>query len=473
MNMRVLPRHWSIKNILLFYVALFILATDVLISIFSYQDAAHEIDELFDAQLAQSTRVLAGALSQQLVDWKRRSNQHPGPIIYQAWRYDQSDTSEDRYGHPYESKIYFQLWSADKVLKLHSASSPLLAYAPWEKGFHTIEIEGETWRAFTLYLEQIDHWLISGEKYEIRNELVTKISGRLILIHAILTPLILVLIWIAVTLAFRRLDRISQQIKKRSTKNLSPISVKDAPIELTPLLEAINGLFKKIRKSWERQENFTANAAHELRTPLAAIKVHAQSMEYVDTIQEAKETSKEINGIVNQCTHLVEQLLELARQDQLQMAKSAVNVSELINECCTDLQQDALNKALLFENEIEEDAVIQGHAKSLSIMFKNIISNAIKFTPDKGKIHIRVAVENDKVLISIEDSGMGISESDVGKIFKRFHRSDDAANTSGAGLGLSIVKTIVDNHDGLIQALRSEDLGGAKIMIEFEAYTQR
>jgi len=459
----------SVRATLIASITLLILVSDVLIGFYSFKDSERQISELFDAQLSQSTRLLAGALTQDYLEWESEGEKSSGPLVYYEFEktnlINNANKPDSFIPQKFENKIYFQLWSHDKKLKLHSKNSPIYAYAPWEKGFHTITIDNEKWRAFTVYLENSNHWLISAEKYEIRSDLIKKVSTRIFIIQSFLTPIILILGFLIIHYSFKRIGKISHEIEARNPRDLSPIKIKKTPYEISSLVNALNSLLGKLRKSQSFQEEFTSNAAHELRTPLSAIKLHAQTLKYADSIHEAKEAALSIDKGVNDCIALVEKLLEIARQDIKQYKYSMVDVNKVILEHISRFRDQFSDKSINIESKLSDNCMVFGDSESLSILFRNLIENAFKYTPNNGRIYIETTMK-EFAMIKIEDSGPGIKPSERNKVFRRFHRSDNVNKIEGTGLGMSIVKAIMDNHEGKIELTESKSLGGALIKIK-------
>ncbi|HRQ47708.1 MAG TPA: sensor histidine kinase N-terminal domain-containing protein, partial [Rhodocyclaceae bacterium] len=266
-----------------------------LLSLKSYHDAQHEIEELFDAQLAQSARLIAGMVGRDMSQAERAALQQALDDAVSA-PYDRTR------GHRYESKLAFQVLDDAGLVLLHSASAPpgLLAHllrqaAPAEAttlpeaplvlsdlatslpGYHDVPVDRLGWRVFVLQDLRDGLWVLVGEREDVRGELVGSITLRSLVPDLVGLPLIAVLVWLAIGWGLQPLQRMAALIKAREPESLTPLLLTPLPRELEPVVAALNRLLSQLDTLLEREKRFLADAAHELRTPLAVLRIHAQN----------------------------------------------------------------------------------------------------------------------------------------------------------------------------------------------------
>ncbi|MFH1495976.1 MAG: ATP-binding protein [Pseudomonadota bacterium] len=424
----------SLRAKLLLLLLAIISAAWIVTAGFIYFDAHHEIDELFDAQLAQSAQVLLAQAGHDLKDAREDD--------------DGIATEIAGAGHKYERKIAFQIWDEQERLLLRSASAPAEPLAARKRGFADSMIEGKPWRVFTQHDEDGEIRVQIGERHEVRNELAASVALRLLLPLGIALPVLALLIWFAVGKGLSPLRRIGSEVAQRDPANLAPLEERTAPAEITPLLHALNALLGRLDTALESERRFTADAAHELRTPLAALKIQAQVARRAENeVQRTAALDNLILG-VDRATHLIGQLLTLARLEPT--GGSAVlmadcDLAALARQTLADLAPAALDKEIGLDLSGPDSAMIKGNADMLGILLRNLVDNAIRYTPRHGLVNVILTVEQGRARLEVTDSGPGIPEQERGRVFGRFYRilGSDAA---GSGLGLSIVKRIADLH---------------------------
>lgn len=417
-----------------------------------YKDTRYEVQELFDAQLAQSARVIqAQALYaidkidvneiQQIINTQslimQSSNNHDEYIE------EEEDTP---YGHRYERKIAFQIWNDKKVNILHSAAAPTVplsrkALSPHNRGYHDEVINETLWRVFSLWDLNNKYMIQVGERYDVRDELVTKISRKMIMPSLIALPLMALLIWIAIGKGLKPLIKASREISRRDPGFLQPIELGPLPDEIRPLAESLNKLLYRLAEALEKERQFTDDAAHELRTPLAALKTQAQVALRSVNEQEKDTAIKQIITGVDRATHLVQQMLTFARlnPEKIQLSLHKINIYNEIADIIAQHASHAIKKNINLSLEGDMNLSIMSEQACLTSLIGNLLDNAIKYTPEDGNISIKISSDNDKVMVTIMDSGTGIPESSQKRIFDRFYRVL-GTKTSGSGLGLAIVK---------------------------------
>ncbi|MCL7461570.1 ATP-binding protein [Pseudomonas sp. NW5] len=456
----------------------------------SYGDAQHEIEELFDAQLAQSARLLAGMVHGQMPESARLALQQSLDGALLARR--TAPAMADAQGHKYESKLGFVVFDDDGKGLLQSAGAPLealgrlvveahrAAHRPQREagvalasiatqlvGYHDVPLNGRQWRTFMLH-DTADHlWVMVAEREDVRGELVGKITLRSLLPDLIGLPLLAVLVWLAIGVGLRPLERMAAALKARDPDTLAPLALGALPRELEPMVTALNRLLQQVESLLEHEKRFLADAAHELRTPLAVLRIHAQNaLEAPDPADRAAALQQLIGG-VERSTRVVTQLLTLARLEPevVQGAMRELDLQRWLRNELAELIPLALARGQELALEIDEtaDYRLSADAPSLGTLLQNLVGNAVQYTPEGGQITVSLRAEARRIGLCVADSGPGVPPEQRERLFQRFFRLESGAG-AGAGLGLSIVQRIVELHGGEIR-LQASPLGGLQIEV--------
>lgn len=419
------------------------------VALITLERSHHEIAEFFDAELAQTAQMLLEIhTAGMLPDLVREPLEPPSPIA-----------------HPYDHRVAFQLCRGGALIA-RCCGAPDRALAEIA-GFSDQDVAGARWRVFGLPTATPDEMLFVGQSYAIRDELIGFLTTQALQPALWSLPLSLLLIWFAVTDGLRPLGRLARDIKRRSPQQLAAVDTETVPSEIRPLTDALNELMGRLRETLAAERRFAADASHELRTPLAIIKTNAQIAQRSRDPGDREEALDRLVQGVDRASHLVSQLLLLARlQSDALTAEgetgSLVAAASLVVE---DLRAEALAKSLTLETTLPEDdaARVDVPPALLEILVQNLISNSVKFTPEAGRVEVRVTPDTDRVVLQVADTGPGIPEAERERVFGRFHRL--AGQTiPGAGLGLSIVKRICDLFGAEID-LRA-GMGGRGLLAE-------
>jgi two-component system, OmpR family, sensor histidine kinase QseC len=423
----------------------------IFITTASYLFTRHEIEELFDAQLAQYARTLQG-LTQHELDEEE---------------HEDISLSDTFLGHTYEKKVAFQVWNG-RVLVLHSEMAPK---GPMSEvfGFSDQTFNGALWRVFVLPALNGASSVHVAEQYDVRNELVGEISLQILYPLIIALPLLASMIWFAVGRGLRPLRRITAEVGERSPVELQPLSSDHTPSEIEPLVAAINRLLNQLRMAFESERRFTADAAHELRTPLAILKVQAQVAQGAQNNEERVVAVGNILKGVDRATRLVEQLLTLARLDPDSSKKQFeyVELAGIAERVIGEQANTAVHKNIDLGLEEDSCGYIYGYPDALEVMLRNLVDNAVKYTPNGGRVDVSVHKRGDNVVLSVVDTGPGIDEELRSRVFDRFYRVLDT-KADGCGLGLSIVQRIAELHHADI-TLGKPGSSGFKIIVTFSS----
>jgi two-component system sensor histidine kinase QseC len=480
----------SIRRRLLIRLTFAIVISWVTAAGFVYIAAYTEVEEIYDAALAQQSRVLATLMSheaeerqevkqylQQLVQQVGSELIERSPLFRQLIEEHLGNMQEEDHltlidrklvpGHRYESKVAFMVIDVDdQVLLRYNMPAKHKTITP---GFSDRMMAGQLWRTFSLIEPTLKVRVQVGEQYSVRQETVEYIVFNSLWPLFAALPFIGLVIWITVSYGLKPLQQVAVKVEHRDPNSLVPISPDGVPQEVQPMLESLNRLFIRVQHALDNERQFTADAAHELRTPLAALKATAQAKQLSDLDGEHQSFLSQIVKGVDRASHLLEQLLTLARMESQSMTMKhlhRVDLGEQVLHVLSEIGQNALDREinLAFESE-EEKIKVMGNAPALQILIRNLVDNAIRYTPTGGEIDIRLSVDTDKVHLIIEDSGPGIPDDQISSLFQRFKRGNNT-KTEGSGLGLSIVKRIVELHQASITLSNRAKESGLKASID-------
>ncbi|MDO8466413.1 MAG: ATP-binding protein [Gallionella sp.] len=443
-----MPRSASLKQRLLALVLSAITLVWLGATAFTYLDAREEFDEVLDAHLAQAASLLVVQASHDL---------------------DELETEHAPLLHKYARRVAFQVWDKEQQLRLHSANAPQQPLANKERGFSDATIDGHRWRVFSTWDESGEYLIHVAERTEVRDELARGIAGNLLRPLWFSLPLLALLLWIAVLRGLRPLDKLAREVEQREPDNLAALDASSAPREVVPLIERLNRLFARIDASMQKERRFTADAAHELRTPVAAIKAQAQVARAASG--EAERTHALDNAILgcDRAAHLIDQLLTLARVDTLD--RSVAEPCQLRNiaaEAIAALAPAALEKGVQLELLACDEATVRGNSGLLRVLLRNLLDNAMKHTPPGTLVQVNIAHEPGAISLSVSDNGPGIPEQERDKVLERFYRPL-GTQASGSGLGLSIVQRISEVHGATLQMQPASEGRGLWVTVNFKA----
>ena len=286
------------------------------------------------------------------------------------------------------------------------------------------------------------------------------------------------LLMLAVAWVIRRslapVQRMRSQVASRAADDLSPLDTQGLPDEVRPLVQELNLLFDRVQRAFDAQKSFVADAAHELRSPLTALRLQAQTLRrtHLGSDEASRDLAvQRLNQGIDRAIALVEQMLVLARQEaQGSQAHAAtpVDLQALVRDGITAVLPQAQARGIDL-GLLEGDAVVvQGSPDGLHILLRNLLDNAIKYTPEHGQVDVELKRDGAVPVLAVDDSGPGLDEEGRARAFDRFYRAADAA-ASGSGLGLAIVKAIADQHGATVQLLPSSQLGGLRVEVRFAA----
>lgn len=431
--------------------------------VLSYLFMMGEVDELSDARLAQSARTISALVS----DLGGEDLPETAPTQIAAWKKRHGQPSLTVRGHNYESQIGFQYWSDENRLLLNSENmgDVLLDAAP--AGFTDLLVAKRRWRVFTL-LDDRHNWVRVGERYDSRREIARALAIEAIAPLLIGLPLLALLVGWAVRRGLRPLIELADQLAERRPDRTDPVGLEDLPLEMEPAVFSLNGLLGRVRTLLLQERQFTANAAHELRTPLAGALVHVENAQAVSVGSASTSLGYAHQGLVR-LTRLVNQMLELARWDAESSPHSMVSVDLLrcVDEELQELGVMAADKDIEINVRSDATAVhVAGWEPGLRTLIRNLLDNAIRYSDSGGRINVAIERVDGHPVLSISDTGPGIEPSRRASMFDRFQRGPDSIGV-GSGLGLAMVARIAQLH-GAVVTLDDADSGtGLRVAIMF------
>ena len=443
----------SIRSALLIGVNSIVITILALTAWASYRNTLHELNELFDAELAQTARLLKsfshdhGFLS---------SDEELTVIEIPAFIDDKNfATDNDGYrsldGHKYETKLGFQVWR-NNTLILASENALGQALSRFAPGYHQHQRDQQTWISFSYFDNSTGLWIFTAQRDDIRSELSGYLAlDQLVALLMTWVPISLAILWL-VNRVLLPVRSYATALGNRNADQLQQIN-SQLPQEIEPIRIAVNALFYRITEQIERERRFINDAAHELRTPLAALQLHASQL---PDSQHA--SSKAVQKASQRMNHLVDQLFILAKADNPQAAlgtPQSIDMNELVEQIIAELPVEALEKTQ-WQVTIPEHMRIIGYPTLLGAALRNLIENAIKYSGDKAEVSISVNDHDGSIAIIVADQGPGVDAEQLRHLGERFYRAEQHRQYGdGAGLGLSIAARVAALHGGKLEfALR-------------------
>jgi two-component system OmpR family sensor kinase/two-component system sensor histidine kinase QseC len=357
-----------------------------------------------------------------------------------------------------EDELVLQLWRPDGSLAATSHPEIAIPRQP-ATGFSEIQAADDEWRTFTF---AAPHGTVQvSQRMVVRRELAGASALRSAIPIGMLVPLALLALGFAIDHIMKRLDRVTSHVASRSLEDRSPIPLQDAPVEIAPLLQAMNNLMSRLNQEIERQQRFVSDAAHELRTPLTALRIQIDNLKRVATDGPVPERLAELEDGVRRGTALVEQLLRLARYESGESAMQRVrfDLAACVSRSVVraTLLADARNIDLGLERLDAADAV--GAPADMGVLIDNLLDNAIRYTAPGGQVDVSLIAEPGIARIDVTDTGPGVDEASLPRLFDRFYRARPH-ESSGTGLGLAIAKLIATRHGADLNLRNRHDRPG-------------
>ncbi|MGA8260924.1 MAG: ATP-binding protein [Arenicellales bacterium] len=424
-------RTYSLRWRIVRLVGIPVVLSGLLVGAFALYSSWKEVREVYDTQLIHSAKIL-----HQLTEHELSENEDKTINLIPE--------TEDL-GYKYERNIAFRIWHDGSPIT-RSVNAPPFGLLKAPPGFSNQRVSGEKWRFFVYSDPDSGITVETSERFEIRYELVWYLLLGLLLPGSLFIPVALVIVWLGTSRGLRPLAFLSRDVDTRDSDDLSSIEPERTPREIDALINALNRLFGRLKEALNRERDFTDNAAHELRTPLAAIKTQAQALR--SRLQGASrhdEAFANLLSSIDRATSLVDKMLAFSRLQKESCRPTPVDLPSLLGETIADMAGDAVAKRHELTLEADEPTTIYGDRDALGIMVRNLVENAIKYTPPGGRISVGLTKLGSRPSILVQDTGPGIADAEKGRVLNRFYRIA-GADSPGGGLGLAIVKWIADQH---------------------------
>ncbi|RJG04838.1 two-component sensor histidine kinase [Noviherbaspirillum cavernae] len=432
----------SLRIRLLLLLGIAIVAAALLQFAATFRIAMQKADTLFDYHMQQMALALKDS-GMQAPDWYASQDGETGAFdfVIQVWTDDGVRV--------YQSRPYRTLPSQGVF------------------GYSTVTLANGDWRIYALHTNT--RVIQVAQRMESRRNRAISLALNSVWPILPASLLLFAVAWWVVTSALAPLNRIGHELANRNADSLAPVSARGVPQEVSLLVTELNSLLARMTHALQSQQQFVADAAHELRSPLTALKLQVQTLARARDDTLRTQAIERLHGGVDRASRLVQQLLSLARQDPLSQpaAPETISLTDCVEQAVGDVASFASARAVTLRHGIFEAASLRGDADSLRIMTRNLLDNAVRYAPEGGQVRIDLAMDDSVITLTIQDSGPGIPDENRSRVFDRFYRVP-GTSPSGSGLGLAIVKAIADRHDASV-TFGDAALGGLAVTVAFAA----
>ncbi|MBK9585315.1 MAG: GHKL domain-containing protein [Alphaproteobacteria bacterium] len=438
----------SLRLKLLFWITLVLFLGTAFLATLIFQISEEELNDMLDESMLQVGYAVA-------------AQEEAQPRQADKILHEQHDLGED-------GDFLIQVWAQDGKL-LYTSHKDLEVPLIEDKGFGYVDYDDERWRYYIKKTKSGRTIQIVGEMEE-RDEDILEIVWTFLQPILAQLPFVLILSFFAITRGLKPLRTVSAEIEKKDSQNLSPLMLEKVPEEIRTVVDSLNQLLVRLDEALKAQRQFTADAAHELRTPLAAVQIQIDNLERSQNEAERRESLERLKAGVKRSIHMVKNLLALARQEPEsgEILKEKIDLNRLARQVSDEYLPFAGEKNIRLTALCDErEKFVIGDEQSLQILIGNLLHNAILYTPENGQVDIGVVGDGTSVILSVSDNGPGIPEEDRERIFDRFYRVL-GTKTTGSGLGLSIVKAIVQKHNAEITVTGNNGHKGVRFIITFQ-----
>ena len=428
-------------RLLVFLLAAIVLAGSVQ-GLLAYRGALAEADALFDYHMQQTALALRSGLP---VDARGL-----GPGL----------EPEDE-----NHEFIVQVWTNEGLRIFESAVGAALPQIA-VLGFTDVQARGGTYRVFSLQTRS--QVIQVAQNMAVRRSMARTLALRTLAPLAAMAPLLALAVWWGVRRSLAPVERVRRQLAQRQADDLSPVSDAQLPDEVQPLVGELNLLFERVRRAFDAQQHFVADAAHELRSPLAALRLQLQGLQRAGAHDDAARAAaiERLSAGIDRATRLVEQLLALARQEAGGAPAEPVDLRAVAQLALADVAPAAQARQMDLGLLDSETVTVPGNAEALRMLARNLLDNAIKYTPPGGRVDVQVRAVDGHAELTVEDSGPGIPPEHRERALQRFVRvTGDAA--PGSGLGLAIVQAVAQAHGASVALDASPRLGGLRVTVRF------
>lgn len=459
--MSLFKRLASLQARLLVLLLLLIFGVWVSAAVLTWVDTRHELDELLDAHLAQSAALLVA--QQTDADAAERSHRPHRRHTFGDDEHPDAPTL-----HKYATRVAFQVFH-DGKLTLHSGTAPDTPMSPQLRGFATVVLPGAgPWRVFGAQGKEGDVQVFVGEQLRSRRSILWAMMQSLLMPLLVALPVLALLGWLAVRRSLTPLRTLSQALAQRQPQSVAPLVITDTPSEMAPVVSSLNSLLARIGQMMLAERRFTADAAHELRTPIAAIRAQAQvALGAGSNVAERDQALRQTLAGCDRATHLVTQLLTLSRLETAGHPPQGVRVDvcQIAQRVAADLAPGALARKQVLTLDTSATGPISADEMLTGVLIRNLLDNALRYSPDGAQVSLRVHTSAGQVHLEVNDSGPGLPPADLARLGERFFRGLGSGQ-QGSGLGWSIVRRIAEVYRAQVLATPSS-LGGLCVTVSW------
>jgi signal transduction histidine kinase len=332
-------------------------------------------------------------------------------------------------------------------------------------GYADLRLRGEAWRAFGL--QTADGVIQIAQPVRVREELARAAAVRVTIPLAFLLPVMIIAAAWSVRRGLLPLQYVAAEIQRRDAHSLTPLGENNLPREIAPLVSELNRLLARLQQAFAAQQAFISDAAHELRSPLTALRLQLQLLDRAPDESAIREARARLGAAVERAIHLAEQLLTLARSDRGETTGGfeAVDLAAAAAAAITDTHDSALARQIDLSLDATPNTWVHGDREAIRILVRNLVDNAVRYTPPHGSVQVRCRSSTEGALLEVTDTGPGIPAADRERVFDRFYRRA-TVQEGGTGLGLAIVKAIAERHGAQV-VLAEAPGGGLRVAVRF------
>ena len=438
----LLPRSLRMQ-LLVFLLAAIVLAGAVQGAL-AYRGALAEADALFDYHMQQTALALRAGL----------------PVDAQGIGTAPAPEDENH-------EFIVQVWTHEGLRIFESAVGAALPQIA-VLGFTNVQARGGTYRVFSMQTRS--QVIQVAQNMAARRDMARALALRTLAPLAFMAPLLVLIVWWGVSRSLAPVERVRRQLAQRQADDLSPVNDAQLPDEVQPLVGELNLLFERVQRAFDAQQHFVADAAHELRSPLAALRLQLQGLQRAGDDAARAAAIERLSTGIDRATRLVEQLLTLARQEASTATTEPVDLRAIAPLALADVAPAAQARGMDMGLLDSDAATVPGNAEALRMLARNLLDNAIKYTPPGGQVDLQVRRAGNHAVLTVEDSGPGIAPEHRERAMQRFVRTTAAEDGApGSGLGLAIVQAIAQAHGATVQLDASPRLGGLRVTVRFAA----
>lgn len=441
--MMAAPRSLHARLLIWLLATIFLIA--LIQGVVSYRTALQQTDDVFDYQLERTAISLGAGVPLQALATPSLSDS----LIQRDW--------------------IIQIWSAEG-LQVFGPSHTVLVPDRAILGFSTVRTADTRYRMFAL---QTSYQVIQvAQDMRVREAFAQRLALRSLVPIALFAPLLMLLVWWVVTRSLKPVERARRQVAQRQVQDLSPIPTTELPDEIRPLVEELNQLLQRMDQAYQTQQRFIADAAHELRSPLAALTLQLEGLRRSQSPDEQTRHTRRLEEGLRRARTLLEQLLQLARSEAPSpTAPGHCDLVQVLRVSCTEALTLAQARGITWHYDGVEHARAAVDGEAMALIVRNVLDNAVKYSPDQGQVRIDLLAAGQHWQIRVDDSGPGVPPEQRSQVFERFYRSPASTTLPGSGLGLAIVQAVARQQGVSLKLDQAPELGGLRVILTVPAAT--